>query len=82
MAKSLAGNGVTQHDAAGVLTQVVGSGAFTGQAVAMVSRTAARMQENVGQSVDETIRQFKRLQAGERGERTGQGSAFSDCHPA
>ena len=44
MAKSLAGNGVTQHDAAGVLTQVVGSGAFTGQAV------------------DETIRQFKRLQ--------------------
>ncbi|WP_057521672.1 phage tail length tape measure family protein, partial [Salmonella enterica] len=28
---------------------------------AMVSRTATRMQENVGQSVDETIRQFKRL---------------------
>ncbi|VDZ98748.1 tail protein [Salmonella enterica subsp. enterica] len=26
MAKSLAGNGVTQHDAAGVLAQVVGSG--------------------------------------------------------
>ncbi|EEI1441333.1 phage tail tape measure protein [Salmonella enterica] len=62
MAKSLAGNGVTQHDAAGVLAQVVGSGAFTGAAVDMVSRTAARMQENVGQSVDETIRQFKRLQ--------------------
>ncbi|ELU4412248.1 phage tail tape measure protein, partial [Salmonella enterica] len=61
MAKSLAGNGVMQHDAAGVLAQVVGSGAFTGQAVAMVSRTATRMQENVGQSVDETIRQFKRL---------------------
>ncbi|HFZ8438135.1 TPA: phage tail tape measure protein [Salmonella enterica subsp. enterica serovar Waycross] len=62
MAKSLAGNGVTQHDAAGVLTQVVGSGAFTGQAVDMVSRTAARMQQAVGQSVDETVRQFKRLQ--------------------
>ncbi|EDS6429062.1 phage tail tape measure protein, partial [Salmonella enterica subsp. enterica] len=62
MAKSLAGNGVTQHDAAGVLAQVVGSGAFTGQAVAMVSRTAARMQQAVGQSVDETVRQFKRLQ--------------------
>ncbi|EDS0622570.1 phage tail tape measure protein [Salmonella enterica] len=62
MAKSLAGNGVTQHDAAGVLAQVVGSGAFTGPAVDMVSRTAARMQEAVGQSVDETIRQFKRLQ--------------------
>lgn len=62
MAKSLAGNGVTQHDAAGVLAQVVGSGAFTGQAVGMVSRTAARMQQAVGQSVDETVRQFKRLQ--------------------
>ncbi|ECC1695200.1 phage tail tape measure protein [Salmonella enterica subsp. salamae] len=62
MAKSLAGNGVTQHDAAGVLAQVVGSGAFTGSAVDMVSRTAARMQQAVGQSVDETVRQFKRLQ--------------------
>ncbi len=28
----------------------------------MVSRTAARMQQAVGQSVDETVRQFKRLQ--------------------
>lgn len=62
MAKSLAGNGVTQHDAAGVLAQVVGSGVFTGPAVDMVSRTAARMQQAVGQSVDETVRQFKRLQ--------------------
>ncbi|EAB1657510.1 phage tail tape measure protein [Salmonella enterica] len=62
MAKSLAGNGVTQHDAAGVLAQVVGSGSFTGPAVDMVSRTAARMQQAVGQSVDETVRQFKRLQ--------------------
>ncbi|EDQ5496318.1 phage tail tape measure protein [Salmonella enterica] len=62
MAKSIAGNGVTQHDAAGVLAQVAWSGAFTGAAVDMVSRTAARMQEAVGQSVDETIRQFRRLQ--------------------
>lgn len=62
MAKSLATNGVTQHDAAGVLAQVVGSGAFTGQAVDMVSGTAARMQKVVGQSVEETINQFKRLQ--------------------
>ncbi|EIS4515922.1 phage tail tape measure protein, partial [Salmonella enterica] len=37
MAKSIAGNGVTQHDAAGVLAQVAGSGAFTGAAVDMVS---------------------------------------------
>ncbi|EAR5882307.1 phage tail tape measure protein [Salmonella enterica subsp. enterica serovar Virchow] len=62
MAKLLAGNGVTRHDAAGVLEQVVGSGAFSGSAVEMVSRTAARMQQVVGQSVDETVNQFKRLQ--------------------
>ncbi|EGK8330172.1 phage tail protein [Salmonella enterica] len=45
MAKSLAGNGVTQHDAAGVLAQVVGSGAFTGQAVAMVPESLDTLQE-------------------------------------
>ncbi|EIN7571561.1 phage tail tape measure protein [Salmonella enterica] len=62
MARALSGNGVTQHDAAGVLAQVVGSGAFSGSDVNMVARTAARMKEVVGQSVEETIRQFKRLQ--------------------
>jgi lambda family phage tail tape measure protein len=62
MARALTGNGVTQHAAAGVLAQVTGSGAFTGTVVEMVSRTAAKMQEAVGQSVDETVRQFKRLQ--------------------
>ncbi len=61
MARALAGNGVTQHDAAGVLAQVVGSGAFSGSDVNMVARTAARMKEVVGQSVEETINQFKRL---------------------
>lgn len=61
MAKSIAGSGVTQHDAAGVLAQVVGSGAFSGSNVNMVARTAARMKEVVGQSVDETVSQFKRL---------------------
>lgn len=62
MARALAGNGVTQHDAAGVLAQVVGNGAFSGSDVNMVARTATRMKEIVGQSVDETINQFKRLQ--------------------
>ncbi|EAV0793172.1 phage tail tape measure protein [Salmonella enterica subsp. enterica serovar Poona] len=61
MARALAGNGVTQHDAAGVLAQVVGSGAFSGSNVNMVARTAARMKDVVGQSVDETVSQFKRL---------------------
>lgn len=61
MAKSLAGNGVTQHDAAGVLAQVVGSGAFRGGQVETVARAAAKMQEAVGQSVDKTIADFRKL---------------------
>ncbi|AXC68579.1 phage tail tape measure protein [Salmonella enterica subsp. diarizonae serovar 59:z10:-] len=61
MAKSLAGNGVTQHDAAGVLAQVVGSGAFRGGQVENVARAAAKMQEAVGQSVDKTIADFRKL---------------------
>ncbi|MEZ2586154.1 phage tail tape measure protein [Kluyvera intermedia] len=61
LARSLAGNGVTQHAAAGVLAQVVGSGAFSGNDVSMVSNVAARLQQATGQAVDETINQFKRL---------------------
>ncbi|XUV80207.1 phage tail tape measure protein [Enterobacter sp. TMH.L2] len=61
LARSLSGNGVTQHAAAGVLAQVVGSGAFSGNDVSMVSNVAARLQQATGQAVDETINQFKRL---------------------
>ena len=61
LARSLAGNGITQHAAAGVLAQVVGSGAFSGNDVSMVSNVAARLQQATGQAVDETINQFKRL---------------------
>lgn len=61
MAKSLTGNGITQHDAAGVLAQVVGSGAFRGGQVENVARAAAKMQEAVGQSVDKTIADFRNL---------------------
>ncbi|HAD5969834.1 TPA_asm: phage tail tape measure protein [Salmonella enterica subsp. enterica serovar Typhimurium] len=61
MARTLAGNGVTQHDAAGVLAQVVRSGAFRGGQVENVARAAAKMQEAVGQSVDKTIADFRKL---------------------
>ncbi|WP_410699986.1 phage tail tape measure protein [Citrobacter farmeri] len=61
LARSLVGNGITQHAAAGVLSQVVGSGAFSGNDVSMVSNVAARLQQATGQAVDETINQFKRL---------------------
>ncbi|WP_249826087.1 phage tail tape measure protein, partial [Escherichia coli] len=55
------GNGITQHAAAGALAQVVGSGAFRGGDIAMVAKAAAQMERSVGQSVSDTISQFKRL---------------------
>lgn len=61
LARSLSGNGVTQHAAAGVLAQVVGSGAFSGNDVDRVANVASRLQQATGQAVDETINQFKRL---------------------
>ncbi|EJV5393407.1 phage tail tape measure protein [Salmonella enterica] len=61
MVKSLAGNGVTQHDAAGVLSQVVGSGSFRGGQVETVARAAVAMQNATGEAVDKTIANFQKL---------------------
>lgn len=61
MAKSLAGNGVTQHDAAGVLAQVVGSGLFRGGQIETVARAAVAMQNATGEAVDKTIANFQKL---------------------
>ncbi|ENT3639082.1 phage tail tape measure protein [Salmonella enterica] len=61
MAKSLAGNGVTQHDAAGVLAQVVGSGSFRGGQIETVTRAAVAMQNATGEAVDKTIANFQKL---------------------
>ncbi|EBZ5928465.1 phage tail tape measure protein [Salmonella enterica subsp. enterica serovar Weslaco] len=61
MAKSIAGNGVTQHDAAGVLAQVAGSGAFRGGQVETVARAAVAMQNATGEAVDKTIANFQKL---------------------
>ncbi|HEL7978443.1 TPA: phage tail tape measure protein [Escherichia coli] len=62
LSRTLSGNGITQHAVAGALAQVVGSGAFRGGDVAMVTKAAVQMERAVGQSVSETINQFKRLQ--------------------
>ncbi|NBL84154.1 phage tail tape measure protein [Proteus sp. G2674] len=62
LARSLSGNGITQYGMADTISKVVGSGAFLGRDVDMVSKTAAAMEKAVGQSVDETIKQFQRLQ--------------------
>ncbi|EHC5874299.1 phage tail tape measure protein [Salmonella enterica subsp. enterica serovar Eastbourne] len=61
MAKSLAGNGVTQHNAAGVLAQVVGSGSFRGGQIETVARAAVAMQNATGEAVDKTIANFQKL---------------------
>lgn len=61
MAKAMSGNGITQHAAAGVLAQVVGSGAFKSNQLETVARAAAAMQEATGQSVDATIKNFQKL---------------------
>ncbi|WP_218073173.1 phage tail tape measure protein [Escherichia coli] len=61
LSRSLSGNGITQHAAAGALAQVVGSGAFRGNDIGMVAKAAAQMERSVGQSVSDTINQFKRL---------------------
>lgn len=61
MAKSLSGNGITEHDAAGALAQVVGSGAFKSNQLATVTKAALDMQNATGQAIDETIKNFQKL---------------------
>ncbi|EDN3470154.1 phage tail tape measure protein [Salmonella enterica] len=61
MARALAGNGVTQHDAAGVLAQVVGSGAFRSNQIDTVTKAALAMQYATGEAVDKTIANFRKL---------------------
>lgn len=61
LSENLSGNGITQHAMAGSLAQVVGSGAFHGNDIGMVAKAAAQMERSVGQSVSDTISQFKRL---------------------
>ncbi|WP_105477285.1 phage tail tape measure protein [Escherichia coli] len=61
LSRAISGNGITQHAAAGALAQAVGSGAFRGGDIAMVAKAAAQMERSVGQSVSDTISQFKRL---------------------
>lgn len=57
----LVGNGIIQYVVVGVLVQVVGSGVFSGNDVSMVSNVVVRLQQVIGQVVDEIINQFKCL---------------------
>lgn len=53
---------VAQFESAEAIAKVVGSGRFMKQEVDMVSRSAVMLKRAIGQSVEETINQFKRLQ--------------------
>lgn len=61
MARALAEGDSTQFKMAEVLAKVVGTGAFKGSDVSLVSGVAARMEDATGQSIDETIKHFQRL---------------------
>lgn len=61
LAKSLSGNGITEHDAAGALATVIGSGAFKSNQIESVTKAALAMQQATGRAVSETIKNFQRL---------------------
>lgn len=53
--------GVTTGNAAATLAKVVGSGQFRGNQLEYITTTAAAMEDAVGQSVDKTLANFKKL---------------------
>ncbi|WP_342221918.1 phage tail tape measure protein [Candidatus Fukatsuia endosymbiont of Tuberolachnus salignus] len=62
LAKRLSGDGLTQSALSAALAQVVGSGAFDSTQIEQVSVAAAKMAAATGQSVDDTVKHFTRLQ--------------------
>lgn len=61
MADQMSGGWITRSDMTAALTSASGSGYFFGDQVALVAKAAAQMEQATGQSVDETVNQFKRL---------------------
>lgn len=61
MADQMSGGWITRSDMTAALTSAVGSGYFFGDQVSLVAKAAAQMEQATGQSVDETVNQFKRL---------------------
>ncbi|MHA0950752.1 phage tail tape measure protein [Enterobacter ludwigii] len=53
--------GVTTGNAAATLAKVVGGGQFRGNQLEYITTTAAAMEDAVGQSVDKTLANFKKL---------------------
>lgn len=62
LAKAISGNGITRGDAAAALAKVVGTGKFGSNQIEQITRSAVRLEQVTGQSVDETVGHFARLQ--------------------
>ncbi|MEX9966485.1 phage tail tape measure protein [Providencia stuartii] len=62
MARAMSGAGITRSEMANVISSVVGTGVFSNNEIARVSKAAAQMNYITGQAIDTTIDQFKRLQ--------------------
>lgn len=62
LAKAISGNGITRGDAAAALAKVVGTGSFGSNQLEMITRSAVKLEQVTGQSVDATVGHFARLQ--------------------
>lgn len=62
LAKAISGSGITRGDAAAALAKVVGTGSFGSNQLEMITRSALRLEQVTGQSVDATVGHFTRLQ--------------------
>ncbi|MEB0965173.1 phage tail tape measure protein [Citrobacter braakii] len=62
MAKSLSTFSISQSQFAEGIAKVVGTGSFSGSSIMMIADTAEKMRYSVGVSVDDTIKQFQRIQ--------------------
>lgn len=62
LAKAISGNGITRGDAAAALAKVVGTGSFGSNQLEMITRSAVKLEQVTGQSIDATVGHFARLQ--------------------
>ncbi|EPK3183961.1 phage tail tape measure protein [Enterobacter kobei] len=62
LAKAISGSDITRGDAAAALAKVVGTGSFGSNQLEMITRSAVKLEQVTGQSVDATVGHFARLQ--------------------
>lgn len=62
LAKAISGSGITRGNVAAALAKVVGTGSFGSNQLEMITRSAVKLEQVTGQSVDATVGHFARLQ--------------------